>query len=151
MRPASITIAAFLLAAGCRGDFPNLNDGPQSAPPELTAARDQAPATAAALTAARDGMRTGAAPGKVEAVGPPARLLAALPAGRPIPRGVIQRAADEAKARGRVVQVYAIGEGGQATADAAAAMIRARGVVARVGLFEPSRPTPARIELYLVP
>lgn len=148
----AMTIAVFLFAAGCRGDFPSLNDGPDGPPPELTAARNDAPAIAAALERARDDLDTVAdAPTFATANGRPAQLLAALPVAAAVPAGVIQRAAKAAKDSGRTVQVMAIGQRGQAAAEAVATRIRARGAVARVGTFEPTRPTPARIELYLLP
>lgn len=152
MRPVAIIIAVFLFAAGCRGDFPSLNDGPAGPPPELTAARSAAPATAAALERARNDLDAAPdAPTFAVANGRPAQLLAALPADEAVPSGVIRRVAKAAKDSGRIVQVMAIGQTGRTAAEAAAAQIRARGAAVRVGTFTPTRPTPVRIELYLLP
>lgn len=112
-------------------------------------------AAQAAATADRARLETlardQAGPGDRRASAPPAKLLAALPADRPAPAGVIDRAVLEARTSGRRVRIVGVGPGGLAAANRAAALFRARGVEPYVGEFRVESEAPARVELYLLP
>ena len=148
-----MTIALFLLATGCRGDFPRLTEGPAGAPPALSAARDRAPSEAARLVAARDAAAAQAVQSNEPILGPsrPARLLAALPAGERPTTGVVNRAARAARDSGRSLGLVAIGAAAMPAAEAIRQRFEAAGLAASVDLLEPARPTPPRVELYLLP
>lgn len=148
MRRSAMVLTLALLATGCRAGFPSLSEAPDAPPERLVAAQAAATADRARMeTLAQDQARHVGQ----RAPAPPAKLLAALPADRPAPAGVIDRAALEARTSGRRVQIVGVGPGGLAAANRAAALFRARGVEPYVGEFRVESAAAARVELYLLP